>query len=48
MDQEMPAGAHAVEWDGTTAGGGNAASGIYLLVMSGDIPEKRFKIAVIR
>ena len=48
IDQELPAGTHVLEWDGSTESGGKTASGIYMLVISGDIEKKRFKIAVIK
>jgi len=48
LDQDLPAGLHAIEWNGTTDSGIKVASGIYVLVLSGDIQEKRFKIAVIK
>jgi FlgD Ig-like domain len=47
-DLQLPVGSHFVEWDGSTEAGGKVASGIYMLVLSGDIEEKRFKIAVIK
>lgn len=48
LDQELAAGPQAVEWDGTTAVGSKAASGIYLMVLSGPGGEQRFKLAVIK
>lgn len=48
LDGFLPAGCKIVEWDGKTAGGGTAASGIYLLAVNGTISEKRYKLVVIR
>lgn len=48
IDQELPAGTHVLEWDGSTESGEKTASGIYMLVISGDIEKKKFKIAVIK
>lgn len=48
QDGELAAGGHTLEWDGRTGNGEQAASGIYLLVVGGGVPEKRFKIAVIK
>jgi hypothetical protein len=47
-DEILPAGYQAFEWDGSTAVNERAASGIYLLVVTGDVPEKRYKIAIIK
>lgn len=48
LDQELAAGPQAVEWDGKTATGQKAASGIYVLILSGPGGEQRFKLAVIK
>jgi hypothetical protein len=48
QDGELSPGVHTLEWDGRTENGRTAASGIYLLVVGGGVPEKRFKIAVIK
>ena len=36
MDQEMPAGASSILWDGKDAGGSPAASGVYSVVLEAD------------
>lgn len=33
VDRTLPAGAHEVTWDGRTAGGTRAPSGVYLVVL---------------
>lgn len=48
LDQELAAGPQAVEWDGTLAAGQKAASGIYVLILTGPGGEQRFKLAVIK
>jgi len=47
-DETFTPGLHTVEWNGATATGEKVASGIYFMVLNGEIPEKRFKIAVIK
>ncbi len=34
LDRTLAAGEHAVEWQGRTAGGGQAASGVYMIVLT--------------
>lgn len=48
QEGELAAGVHTLEWDGRTDEGTLAASGIYLLVVGGGVPEKHLKIAVIK
>lgn len=48
LDGELPAGPQSLEWDGTTDSGQKVASGIYVLMVGGDIKERRFKLVVIK
>jgi hypothetical protein len=48
LDQELAVGPQVVEWDGAMAAGQKAASGIYVMILSGPGGEQRFKLAVIK
>lgn len=48
LDQELPAGVHAVNWDGKTSVGNTVASGVYILSVRGPKIEATRKIVVVK
>jgi len=48
LDQDLGAGTHAVEWDGSSETAGKVAAGVYVLVWKHGQDEQRFKLAVIK
>jgi len=44
----LSTGSHNFEWDGTAGHGESVASGIYVLMIAGDIKPQKYKIAVIK
>lgn len=48
VDNDLPAGASVVRWNGKTAGGTSAASGIYWMAIRAGQEERKLKIVVIR
>jgi hypothetical protein len=46
--RNLPAGAHALSWDGRDAGGREAASGIYFAVVRSGEHEARTRVALLR
>ncbi|MCD4812260.1 zf-HC2 domain-containing protein [bacterium] len=48
MDRQLASGEQHLEWDGTDRHGQKSASGIYILVLSGDIETRRFKLVVVK
>ncbi len=48
IDREYPAGEYSVEWDGNTADGNKAASGIYLMKFNTDSFSKSIKMVMMK
>ena len=48
VDGDRPAGSSVVRWNGRTAGGASAASGIYWMAIRAGQEERKLKIVVVR
>jgi flagellar hook assembly protein FlgD len=48
VDEVRPAGEHAVLWDGRTAGGGAAASGVYLYRLQAGNEVRQRRMTLVR
>jgi flagellar hook assembly protein FlgD len=48
VDAELPAGTHAVRWDGTDQQGQRAATGVYLYQLRAGAAKLTRKVVVIR
>ena len=48
VDGWMPAGNHAVTWDGTTRGGGRASSGVYYAVLEAGAFRESVRMVLVK